>query len=517
MKEKTILGLCVGAWLLIYGVLLAPGLGGTDTYFFKDAGANLALGRGFVSALTFGNATFEPKIYAHYPPLHGLAFGGFSSLFGVGPRQNGLFNFAVAAAAALLAYVVLRRWDRADGFRLYRPALIALTAAAMPLAFSGIESDRPDAMGLAAMIAALLPLLETPTLGRYFVASFLAGLTLEISPICGVLAVAGVATFWFCRSSGRTRSECVALWQLAPVAVIGFSICPVLVTAGLLALDPTWLARFAGVASGEGGEASGSYGGVFFLALLKGDFARFLSAFEVRQLGHAIHYASLIVVWLALFAVCLWHWARSTRAAGHLLLIMAVGLVPLLVSPYQSYYVGAAAGFVLVLFAAVAAPRDAHERKAGQLAILGAFAGMIAINAPFVARDLLYQAYLGPSVRRMTETLAELKARHLFQGKIVAVSPELYMLFKQAGLDVVTLNSPSVAHPEVRGKIALYALDYLGTHDPMRPMRPDWWDDNSYSPVFEPRLPQQVKILGLPISNSSITWEAAIYETRGAN
>lgn len=518
MKEKTILGLCIAAWFLAYGVVLAPPLGMTDTYFFKDAGANLALGHGFVSILAFGNPTFEPKIYAHYPPLHGLAFGGFSALFGVGPRQNAMFNLAVAAIATLLAYVVLRRWRGLGGLRLYRPALIVLTVIAIPMGFSGLSSDRPDTMGLAAAIATLLPLMaEPPTLRRYFLAAFLAGVTLEISPICGVLAVAGVAVFWLSRAFSASDNRAVVLWKLVPVAAAGFSICPIVVTAGLLAFDPTWLSRFAGVASGDTSSVAGTYGGAFFLGLLEGHIARFLAAFEVRQLGHAVHYATLIVVWLALLIVSLWYWAHSMRLAGRILLVMAVGLIPLVLSPYQSYYVQAAAGVVMVLFGAVAAPSDARQRKAGQIAILAAFAGMVVVNAPFLARDLLYQAQIGPSLRRMSETLAASEERRLFQGKIVAVSPELYMLFKQAGFDVVTMNSPYLADSQVRRKVALYALDYYGSHNPMQPMRPDWWDDKSYRLIYEPKLPQQVTILGRPISNSSVTWQAAIYEAQGAN
>lgn len=517
MKEKWLLGLGIGAWFLVYGVLLAPPLGETDTYFYKDAGANLALGHGFVSLATFGNPTFEPKIYAQYPPLHGLAYAAFSSLFGVGPRENTLFNLTVAAVTMLLAYFPLRRWDQADESRFYRPALLLLSIAAVPLAFCGIAGDRPDAMGLATGIAALLTLAEKRTLKRYFVAAFLAGLALEISPINGVLAAAAIAVVWLSAWVGPDRQgERIALWRVAPMALAGSLICPVLVTGTLLALDPTWLERFKSVAGGSASPAEGNWGGGYFLALLTGRISLFLSAFEVRQLGHAVYYATLLAAWLAALGYGLWYAAskRSARGLFPILLVVAVGALPLVFFPYQSRYVGIAAGMVLALFS-VTAPRDAATRKAGQLAIIAGFCAMVAINAPFLARDLVYQAYLGPSLARMTATLTQLKESGVFKGKIIAVSPDLYMLFKENGLDVVNWYEPCLFDPQLRSKIALYALAYGGTRDPLRPWHPDWWNEADFRSIFVPQLPQQVKFLGLH-SNSSITWEAALYEARGA-
>lgn len=517
MKASGWLALGIGGWFLVYGVLLAPPLGETDTYFYKDAGANLALGHGFVSLATFGNPTFEPKIYAQYPPLHGLAYAGFSTLFGVGPRENMLFNLTVAAITMLAAYLVLSRWDREDGFRLYRPALVLLSIAAIPLAFCGIAGDRPDSLGLAAGISALLALAEKRTLKRYFAAAFLAGLALEISPINGVLAAAAIAAVWLSAWVDLDRrDERIALWRLAPVALAGSLICPLLVTGTLLALDPTWLQRFGSVAGGSASPAAGNWGGGYFLALVKGGATLFLSAFEVRQLGHAVYYATLLAAWLAALGYGLWHAVskRSLRGLAAILPVLAVGTLPLIFFPYQSRYVGVAAGVVLALFS-VAAPRDAATRKAGQIAIIAGFAGMVAINAPFLARDLVYQAYLGPSLQRMTATLARLKQAGAFRGKIIAVSPDLYMLFKEEGLDVVNWFEPCLLDPQLRRKIGVYAFAYGGTGDPLRPWHPDWWNAADFKPIFVPSLPQQVTFLGLR-SNSSITWEAALYEARGA-
>jgi hypothetical protein len=89
------------------------------------------------------------------------------------------------------------------------------------------------------------------------------------------------------------------------------------------------------------------------------------------------------------------------------------------------------------------------------------------------------------------------------------------MLFKESGLNVVNWYSPAFLDPALRRKVTFYAFAYEGTRDPLQPWHPDWWNAAHFKPIFEPQLPQQVSFLGLR-SNSSITWEAALYERRGA-
>lgn len=516
MKDRWLLALGIVAWFLLYGVILAPPLGETDTYFFKDAGANLALGHGFVSLATFGNPTLAPKLYAHYPPLQGLAYAGFSALFGVGPRENMLFNLTVAAVTTLLAFLALRRLADPEGLRFYRPMLCLLTIAALPMAFSGVAGDRPDALGLAASIATLLALSASPSLARYFFASILAGIALEISPISAALTVAAVAAFWISRSMAAVDQP-VSLWCLTPVSLLGFLLCPVLVTSVMLWLDPSWLERFRSVSTGEGVPTGTMVGGGVLIALLHGHVGRFLDAYEIVQPAHAVYYVSLLAVWLAVIGYTLWYTVstRSSRALWPSLLIIAVGALPLLLVPYQSRYAGIASGISLILFSVIVAPHGAVQRKAAQLAIIVGFFGMVATNAPFLARDLVYQAYLGPSLARMTATIDRLKQQGVFQDKIVAVSPDLYMLFKESGLNIVNWYSPAFFDPALRRKVTFYAFAYEGTRDPLRPWHPDWWNADHFTPIFVPQLPQQVSFLGLR-SNSSITWEAALYERRGA-
>lgn len=510
-KEKVLLATSILLWFLLNGLLLAPGLGGTDIYFFKDAGANLALGRGLTSVLTFGNPTFDPRVNAHYPPVYGIAFAAFCKLFGIGPLQNTLHNLTIATVTTTCAYLAFRQESRGGDHRIYDAAILALTCAAMPMAFYGAEADRPDAMGLAAAICALLAASATSALSRYFLAFLLAGFAFETSPICGVFAVAGLGILWLSRTDPKAR-RLASLRQLIPVAAAGFIICPVLFQGILAAFDPSSAERLIGVILGT--NTDNSTGGGYLLALLHGNFRLFLSAYRITTFEHAAQYMKLAVVSAAILGYALLPTTRkrAVRDTVVILLIIAIGLLPVLLVPYQSNYAGVSAGFTLILFSIVIASKD----RAGRFAVIIAYMGIVAASAPTTARELLYRTHLGASLDRMTATLLQLEARPELHGETIAVSPESYMLFKQLGYDVVVWSSP-VLTEETRSKIPLYAFAYNGSGNPMQPRYPDWWQARDYKLLFEPQLPQTVKVFGIPVSRSSVTWEVAIYERRAAN
>jgi hypothetical protein len=511
-KPKFVLVLCIAGWFIVYGFLLTPQLGTTDTYYFKDAGANLALGNGFASRLTFGNPTTEFRLLAHYPPVYGVTFAGFSSLFGVGPRQNTLHNLAIAAMTAVLAFFVLRWRDPDRRFGFYNPAILALTCIAVPLSFYGAERDRADAMGLSAAIAALLVLAGAPSLRRYFISAIIAGLALEISPICGVLAASGIAVLWLARWVDGASGAHQPLKRVLPLVVAGAVICPLLFQSIMVAVDPTSLQRLTGVMLGT--ETARETGSGYFLALLQGDWRTYLSAFTISDFGHRIPYLKLACVAAMLLAYCLRRVVSGAapRRVAMVLPIFAVTLLPILLVPYQGNYVGLAAGFILLLFVVAVVPRDTVGQLAGRLAALGGFVALVALSLPSLGHDVLYGIQLGPSLNRMRATLTTLVAgRPELRSQLMAVSPAEYMLFKQMGFNVVTTSYPPLSDAELRQPIEFYALNYAGSGNPAEPQYPPWWDASSYKSIFKPELPQRTMLFGRPVSNSSVTWEVALY------
>ena len=132
--------------------------------------------------------------------------------------------------------------------------------------------------------------------------------------------------------------------------------------------------------------------------------------------------------------------------------------------------------------------------------------------------SVVLHGYCHEPAARIAQLITAGREREAVQlgGNFIAVSPELYMLFKEQGLEVVSWYGPYVDEPWARKRIAFFALEYYGTGDPLRPMFPAFWEAKNYELVYEPRLPQLATLLGRPISNSSVTWEAALYRSREA-
>src|SRR5579871_2551700 len=98
----------VAAWFVVDGLLVPPALGGTDLYYFKDAAINLASGLGFVSRFTFGNPTFDDRVFAIYPPLYALLFALFVKMAGVSAVTNQAFNAVVGIVLGFAGFLAVK-------------------------------------------------------------------------------------------------------------------------------------------------------------------------------------------------------------------------------------------------------------------------------------------------------------------------------------------------------------------------------------------------------------------------
>lgn len=495
---------------LVFSAVAPPLPGGTDIFFFKDAGANLAVGHGFTSRLTYGNPTFDRVLYAHYPPGYALLFGVYSELVGVGLKQNAIFNMGIAALAHVLGCAALA--VRAT-FKLTR-GLTILVCVTLPLGFSGGAYDRPDTLGLALGLAALVLLGQKVTPLHFFFAAILCGTAAVVSPIGGLLCVLAIALLWAsdCILPGHDRD-----WPSFPIlvglAVVGFLIAPLLAVYLLMQLEPTAISRFLGVLTGAGTELQ--TGGGYFLALLHGDWRTWSGALRAyADLPALVALAKLVLV---LGSVIAFFGLAAMRSRNWLLLIPCGGFVmfaaiPITISPYQTNYVLIVAGLLLALFSIASSRLEGNCATGRSVALAVAFIGMTICSAPDFARNLVMNAHLAPSLARMRATVAAL-AQVEGRERLVAVSPQGYMLFKEAGFDVVNLW-PGLDHVDNRARVPLVALGFIGSGDPLRPQYPPWWKEGDYELLYWPQLPQRATIFGHGISNSSFTWEHAVYRRR---
>src|ERR1700688_1725408 len=169
------------AWFCVDGILIAPDFGQFDIYYFKDSGINFAEGLGLTTRFTYGNPTFAYRDYAQYPPLYPLAFGLYAKVAGVSPLSNQIFNSLVALLVGVIGFLALRPLIARtvnDRLRAWVESLVAIASVATGYFY--LSYDRPDGLGVASGVAALMLAIRKRTGWTAAAAGALCTLTLFI-------------------------------------------------------------------------------------------------------------------------------------------------------------------------------------------------------------------------------------------------------------------------------------------------------------------------------------------------
>ncbi len=311
-------------WLAAFA-LIAPNFGETDVYVFKEAGCNLAMGRGFTALALPGMTSAEPQLFAAYAPGLPLLFGLFAALFGCNGYANTYFDLLLAAAATFAVAWAIRpaipqRWQL---------PLAALMAAALPFGMVLAAGDRPETIGLALFVAACgLAASRRPHADSE--AAALAGLALLFYPFGGALAGLGA---WAVGSQRATAFD-IGREARRALKMIGVFLIPAALTLALYAaIDGTAFARFAGHAFGDNSGA-GAVMHAPYLQLLRH------AAFSAGLYSLMSALSFLLAVAISGFLM-----ARAMRENGRTLWPLAAALaafviIPLAIFPSQNNYQG---------------------------------------------------------------------------------------------------------------------------------------------------------------------------------
>ena len=494
-------------WLVVDGVLLPPSFGHTDIYYFKDAGLNFAQGLGLTSRFTYGNATFEYRDFSTYPPLYPLVFGLFARVAGISVVANQVFNTLVDVAAGLIAFVTLRPAFEAavEGGGL--PVSVAFGLAAVAVGFFGPAYDRPDALAAIIAIAALISSLRGRSRISAIIAGALCGVTLCTSPFVGawtcLLVFIGLA---LTRGASRLHGLARLLW-----VALGGAMALAVALGGMALWLPGWFRGFSGVATGA--QTHNETGGGYFLALLHGDVSTWLSGFPYSWRGHDLPLCQLAFVMAALFARILVGRRSPDEAwVWRLIPLLVAAPMCLVISPYQTHYPPAAAALLLVAWVCIEVMQArARLPRSAAVAMLAAFGALSVSALPFRAADILTRLGTSESLHRAADFLRHHQAELAGGSSYVAVSPTLYMLWREVGLHPVITVYSGFAMPENRRQVGWVALAYPGSGDLLKPQNPGFVSAAEYHRVFQPELPQPAVLFGDRLSNSSQTWDSAIY------
>ena len=370
--------------------------------------------------------------------------------------------------------------------------------------------DRPDGLGICLGLVALIVLHRSAPGPGAVVAGVLCGVALLVSPYAGgfALIVVGIVVLdrhW------REEGLAAAIGGGLRTAAGAFGV--LIVGAGLMVLFfPAWLPAFAGVFLGT--TTQNETGGGYFLALLRGEFRVWLGAFPVGDPYYFVALAKFVFVLVVLVAAAIVDCLRSGRTAFGSAIVPLIVISPLclIVMPYQGNYPPMSAVLVLGAIAGVALGIAPRSRRIYAVAVLVGFAGTCLLSLPERVRDTNVRIATRASMKPALEAIGQVRDR-LGDGYL-AVSPANYILWRQEGLRPLITTYSGLGLPENRQRLLYVAASYGGSGDRMMPQLPPWLTDSEFRLAHQPNLPQQVNILGLFVTNSSWTWESALYRRK---
>ncbi|HKY95803.1 MAG TPA: glycosyltransferase family 39 protein [Kiloniellales bacterium] len=498
--------LFVGCLLYLAVVLwmVGPLPGNVDTFAFKDAAANLALGRGFTTAFNFGNPTAAALVYAGHPPAYAFLSGLWFSLFGVSVASNTWFEELLHVLLIVVLWAAIAP-ALAPGRRRLLALLLVL---GLPAAVSGLAHDRPDVLAVIVAVAALLPFARRHDTARAALASLLAGLALTVSPLAGILATLGLMLQWLVAGPERPN-----LWTMAAIGLVGLLLPMALVILAVLPIDPTYPERLLAFLRDGGGAATGQENvGAGFVGLLLRDpaelFRKILASFTT--LHHWLNLAVLAAAAGVVFWACLRVSARGRVRAAALAMLALLLFLCLVAFGWNRGYPTVFAVFLVALYARALPPA---ERPAWPLAAL---ALIVLLSAPLTMLGLVHRASMAESLQRMERWLAEHPLPDVTgDGRVtVALDPAAHLMLKARGYDTLVWWQPSITTEELLERADAFAIGFTGTGDPLTAAYPDWWNEGLGERLYRPELPQVPTLFGRPLSRSSKTWEVEIWQAR---
>jgi hypothetical protein len=500
------------AWLILDGLLVPPDFGHEDIYYFKDAAINLAEGMGLTTRFTYGNPTFLYKDFATYPPIYPLVFGVYAKLCGVSAVSNQFFNAMMATILGLVGYWTL--WQILPLFAVkVEKRWLALLAATGSIAtgFYLPAYDRPDGMGVAFGMAALAMAMRDTRSRSAIGAGVLCALALFTSPFAGVWTALALLV------SAIAVSEELAFKFWLPRTLYvgaGMGATTLVILCALRIALPGWFDGFLGVASGA--NTHNETGGGYFLALLHGNWRSWWSGFPYSTIGSYVPLLRLASVVAAITISSLIDIRRNAdrRRAWRLTLLVLAAPLCLLTSPYQTHYPAITTALLIATWAGIEAAMSSNARRSGAMAILIVFGFNVLLSASIEAQRALVRFNAHASMERAVEYLSSHRSLFEAPGRYTAVSPSNYILWRQAGLHPLINIYSGLNVPEDRAKVDFFALAYPGSGDLLHPQSVEWMKSEEYAVAFQPNLPQRTMLLGYQFSNSSQTWESAIYARR---
>ena len=262
-----ILALSLVFWI-VFSWLGAPRQAGTDVFVYRDAGCNLALGRGFYSLGLPGTDDLQSHLFASNGPAVPFLFGLFALLFGCNGYADTFFELlfaamATLAVATLMEPAISRQW------KLICAVLLGLV---LPAGLVVTEPDRPDMPSFAIFVFACLLARSQRKQLSHLAAPVVAGLCALFFPFGGAICGLAVWAIVITATELNLRHQHKEL-TLVTLKLIGGFLLPIAMVIIFYQITDSsaWL-RFVGngfgAQSGVGAVFHNGYSRLFYHAII---------------------------------------------------------------------------------------------------------------------------------------------------------------------------------------------------------------------------------------------------------
>jgi len=411
-------------WIVI-SCVGAPRDAGRDVFVYKDAGCNLALGRGFYSMGLPGTDDLQPHLFASNGPAVPFLFGLFALLFGCSGYADSFFELlfaaiATLAVAALMEPAISKQW------KLVSAIILGL---ALPSGLVITQPDRPDIPSFAIFVFACLLARSQRKQVSHFAAPVVAGLCALFFPFGG--AICGLAVWSIAITSTELRHQPKDLTLVTLKLIGGFLLPIVIVIIFYQAADSTAWSRFVGngfgAQSGFGAVIHNEYRQLFYHAI-------FSSGLYSVSLVFSSLVVAVIVCYLATKQI---YHDFEFQEIIMALVVVTVILSPIVFFPQQNNYMAWTRSALLILLAASQARLAIEARRCQMTTLLLVIIGAAVL--PFVGLDALIRIQSRAGYEVATREVD--KFAHALQeaniSKLIAIPSPLYFLYKEKLPEIV--------------------------------------------------------------------------------
>jgi hypothetical protein len=381
--------------------LTSPLPGGTDVFVFRDAGCNLAQGRGLAAASVPHANTDHPMLFASYTPGALLLFGLAASLFGCSGWVDTFYGLSFAVAACFLLYRCFSLGITSGWQRLCAALLLGV---ALPTGMIAFDSDRPEMPAFCLLVVLLLLWRRTTSVAARSLLIAAMGLVFLIHPFAGI---AGWLLLAFLLMSGERAAEPHVWTRRLQVIFVGTALYALVVAVWALAMwrqDHTALHRFLEHAMGQGTGAGvvlhgAKTGGAQSAPVVHNGYAvAFRQLFNPAFPAAAALASSLLISGLIVAAYALRLPDRRSRLIDCAILLFVLLIFPFAVFPAQANYFGLSRALLLVVLLIGGFPLAGGLR--GTMAPLYLILVAFVFTAPWVGLEMLQSVEARASYHR---------------------------------------------------------------------------------------------------------------------